>query len=143
MPAKADAQKSRIGRIRAIGSVRPSRPKAWFRTELFDGHNLITSRTYAKHGNRALDDALQLLDVGLHGCRQFLEGTAVDDILIKAVELLVNRLTVYQTMKFAGNSVTVSPFFSLYATQTLSFGRPRSGSILLITTSVRPFTRTA
>ena len=24
--------KSRIGRIRAIGSVRPSRPKAWFRT---------------------------------------------------------------------------------------------------------------
>ena len=27
-----DSAKSRIGRIRAIGSVRPSRPKAWFRT---------------------------------------------------------------------------------------------------------------
>ena len=30
------------------------------------------------------------------GERQFLKGTAVGDILIKAVELLVNRLTVYQ-----------------------------------------------
>ena len=78
--------------------------------ELFDGHNLITSRTYAKHGNRALDDALQLLDVGLHGCRQFLEGTAVGDILIKAVELLVNRLTVYQIHEVCrelGNSLAV------------------------------------
>ena len=56
--------------------------------ELFDRHNLITSRAYAKHGNRALDDALQLLDVGLHGCRQFLEGTAVGDILINDKEAL-------------------------------------------------------
>ena len=49
-------------------------------------HDLIACRADAEHGDRALDDALQLLDVGLHGCRQFLEGTAVGDILIKDKE---------------------------------------------------------
>ena len=105
--------------------------------ELFDRHNLITSRTYAKHGNRALNDALQLLDVGLHGCRQFLEGTAVGDILIKAVELLVNRLTVYQIHEVCrelGNGLAV---LQLVGYADLELRQAAQRSILLITTSVR------
>ena len=57
-------------------------------------HDLIACRADAEHGDRALDDALELLDICLNGRGQLVEGAAVRDVLGEAVEFLINRLAV-------------------------------------------------
>ena len=73
-------------------------------------HDLIACRADAEHGDRALDDALELLDICLNGRGQLVEGAAVRDVLGKAVEFLIDRLAVneiHEVRRELGNGLAV------------------------------------
>ena len=63
---------------------------------LGDVDDLIAARTYAQQLHRTADNLLQLLDVALYLLRQLIKGLAAGDVLGESVELLINRLAVFQ-----------------------------------------------